>query len=355
LNVFRLPALRRTFEAARRDAKSPSEATRASALGDLVHHVEAAREGVLGALVQGLADDAAGVRAAAAIALADVRGVEALRSLLVAVEDDDAYVRQMALVAIGELGDPRAGERLRRALSDPRPEVRFQAIIAFVRVVPEDALLAVTAMTSDEDASIRHIALRCGEEHTLGQDQPMPRALLDRARELLADTDPTVRVEAAVLLSRSGQRAGVPLLVDVARGRLVTREIEDEAAALELLGELGVTEAVPHLERRAFTLLGFGENRFAWQALVSLARMGHARAKARILRDLGSWSRDRRTHAVAAAARARLAEARPIVLSMQGDETRADADTVAAALVELGHAANATPPSGAFAIEGGRP
>lgn len=353
--MFRLPALRRTLEAARRDAKSRSETTRASALADLVHHADLAREDVLASLEQGLADDAAGVRAAAAIALADVRGVEALRSLLVAVEDDDPYVRQMALAAIGEIGDRRAGERLRRALSDARPEVRFQAIIAFVRVVPEDAEGAVVAMLGDDDASIRHIALRCGEEHALGQEQPIPPALLDRARELLSDSDPTVRVAAAVVLSRSGQRAGVPLLIDVVRGRLATRELEDEAAAVELLGELGVTEAVPHLERRAFTLLGFGESRFAWQALVSLARMGHVRAKSRILRDLRSWSRDRRTLAVAAAGRAGLAEARAAVLAMQGDETRADADTVAAALDQLGRAANATPPSGALATCGVRP
>jgi HEAT repeat protein len=353
--MFRLPALRRTLEAARRDARSRSEATRASALADLVHHAEAARPEVLAALEQALTDDAAGVRAAAAIALADVRGVEALRSLLVAVEDDDAYVRQMALAAIGELGDRRAGERLRRALADTRPEVRFQAIIAFVRVVPEDALDAVLAMLGDDDASIRYIALRCGEEHTLGQDRPMPAALLERARDLLSDADATVRIAAAVVLSRSGQRAGVPLLVDVVRGRLATRELEDEAAAVELLGELGVTEAVPHLERRAFTLLGFGESRFAWQALVSLARMGHARARARILRDLRSWSRDRRTLAVAAAGRAGLAEARPLVLAMQGDDARADADTVAAALEQLGRTASATPPSGTLATCGGRP
>jgi HEAT repeat protein len=233
--------------------------------------------------------------------------------------------------------------------------VRFQAIIAFTRVVPEEAIDAVLQATSDADASIRYIALRCGEEHTLGNDLPMPEPLLDRARALLDDTDATVRVAAAVLLSRSGQKSGVALLVDVVRGHLSTREMEDEAAAVELLGELGVTEAVPHLERRAFTLLGFGEGRFAWQALVSLARMGHGRARARILRDLRSWSRDRRTLAVAAAGRARLSEAQPLVLAMKGDETRADGDTVTAALDQLGRPSAATPPSGALAIEGGNP
>jgi HEAT repeat protein len=275
------------------------------------------------------------VRAAAAIGIADMRGTEALPSLLIAVEDDDSYVRQMALAAIGELADRRAGERLRRALSDARPEVRFQAVIAFTRVVPEEAMGAIEQSLGDRDASIRYIALRCAEEATLGQDGPMPTSMLARAAELLDDPDTTVRVAAAVLLSRSGQNTGVPLLVDVVRGRVTTREQEDEAAAVELLGELGVAEAVPHLERRAFSLLGFGEGRFAWQALVSLARMGHVRARARIMRDLRSWSRDRRTLAVAAAGRAQLAEARPLVEAMRGDEARADASTVALALDQL--------------------
>ncbi|HMI86757.1 MAG TPA: HEAT repeat domain-containing protein [Polyangiaceae bacterium] len=350
--MFRLPSLRRTVAAALRDAASPSEATRASALADLVHHAETARAEVLGALEGGLRDQAAAVRAAAAIGLADVQGAEALSSLLVAVEDDDGYVRQMALAAIGELGDSRAGERLRRALSDSRPEVRFQAVIAFTRVVADEAMQAIEQALDDADASIRYIAVRCAEEYTLGEDRPLPPKLLARAAALLADPDATVRVAAAVLLSRSGQSAGVPLLVDVVRGRLSTREQEDEAAAVELLGELGVTEAVPHLERRAFAILGFGEGRFAWQALVSLARMGHVRARARIMRDLRSWSRDRRTLAVAAAGRAQLAEARPIVEAMRGDEARADGGTVMLALDQL--TAGVAAPGG-LAMDGGNP
>jgi HEAT repeat protein len=333
--MFGFSPLRRTLQAALRDAESRNQATRASALCDLVHHAEADRSIVVGALEHGLRDQAAPVRAAAAIGIADVRGTEALSSLLVTVEDDDSYVRQMALAAIGELGDRRAGERLRRALLDARPEVRFQAVIAFTRVVPEEAMAAIERALSDTDASIRYIALRCAEESTLGHDEAMPPQLLARAVQLLSDTDATVRVAAAVLLSRSGQGAGVPLLVEVARGRVTTREHEDEAAAVELLGELRVAEAVPHLERRAFGPLGFGEGRFAWQALVSLARMGHVRARARIMRDLRSWSRDRRTLAVAAAGRAQLDEARPLVEAMQGNEARADAGTVALALDQL--------------------
>jgi hypothetical protein len=62
--------------------------------------------------------------------------------------------------------------------------------------------------------------------------------------------------------------------------------------------------------------------------MVALARMGHPRARSHILRDLNSWSRDKRTLAVAAAGRARVAEALPLIRAMQGDERRAEPSTV---------------------------
>src|SRR5262249_33538193 len=96
---------------------------------------------------------------------------------------------------------------------------------------------------------------------------------------------------------------------------------------------------------------GFGEDRFAWQALVSLARMGHERARAKIVRDLGSWWRDRRTLAVAAVGRARLSEARPLVEAMRGDDRRADAEAVAQTLEELGAPAELSE----SAVEGASP
>jgi len=338
--VFRSAPLRRTLPAALRDVDSTDASTRASAVADLVDHAEAERPRVLPVLERSLSDRAAEVRAAAAVALADVRGVEALPALLVAMEDDDAHVRQMAISAIGEIGDARARERLRRALSDERPEVRFQAIIAFSRVAEDEAGHAIVAAFRDRDPSIRYIAIRCAEERALGGKHPAPAEILSEAALMVDDPDASVRLAAAILLARAGDRRGEPILLDVVRGALATREAEDEAAAVELCGELGIAAAEPHLARRAFGYWGFGQDRFAWQALVSLARMGHGRARSRIVRDLGSLWRDRRTLAVAAVGRARLAEARHLVEAMRGDDRRADAEAVAQALEELGaHAA----------------
>jgi hypothetical protein len=326
--MFRAPQLRRTLEAAVRDAGAASAAVRASAVRDAAFYAETSRPAVVALLERALGDASAEVRSVAAVALADVKGVEALGSLLVAVEDEDAHVRQMALSSLGEIGDPRARERLRRALLDSRPEVRFQAVIAFSRVAPDEASTAVEAALGDDDASIRYIGIRCAEERALEGDEPMPESLLPKLRSLLTDPSATVRIAAAIVLARGGDRHALPVLIDVVGGALSTPEAEDEAAAVELVGELGVEKALPHLERRAFGFWGLGGDRFAWQAMVALARMGHARARARILRDLGSWSRDKRTLAVAAAGRARVAEALPLVRAMQGDERLAEPSAV---------------------------
>jgi HEAT repeat protein len=346
--VFGAAPLRRTLPAALRDVGSASAATRASAIADLVDHAAADRQRVVSALERALSDDVAPVRAAAAVALADVGGVEALPALLVAVEDDDAHVRQMAITAIGEIGDARARERLRRALTDDRPEVRFQAVIAFSRVAPDEAMEAIVAASSDPDPSIRYIAIRCAEERAIEGERALPEAWLGRATSLIEDPDAAVRVAAAIVLARSGEHRAEPVLLDVVRGALSTHEAEDEAACVELCGELGIAAAEPYLARRAFGVLGFAEGKFAWQALVSLARLGNARARSKIVRDLGSWWRDRRTLAVAAAGRARLAEARPLIEAMSGNERLADADAVALALRQLGaRPPDDAPPSGA--------
>jgi HEAT repeat protein len=334
--VFRPPPLRRTYAAALRDVTSSSAPTRASAVRDLIRYADGDRSPVVTALERALRDESAEVRAAAAVGLADTRAVEALSALLLAIEDDDAHVRQMALCAIGEIGDGRARERLRRALADARPEVRFQAIIAFSRIAPDDALAALSSGMVDDDAAIRYISVRCAEEQLLREGATPSPALAETLVGLLRDGDVAVRVAAAIALSRTNHAGAVDMLLDVVGGRLGPVEAEDEAAAVELLGELGIRQAIPLLERRAFGVFPFGQGAFAWQAIVALAKMGHEKARLRIVRDLGSWSRDRRTLAVAAAGRAKVVEARSLIAAMKGDARRAEPSAVDHTLQELG-------------------
>jgi len=174
----------------------------------------------------------------------------------------------------------------------------------------------------------------------LGDDRPakgvVDRTLLERARELCDHASPLVRVAAAIITARAGESAGHRVLEQVARGEIETTDGEDMAAAIELAGELGMESARPALERRAFGgALALRRDRFAWHARIALAKMGHERAIREIVGELRSWSRDRRTLAVAAAGRARITSARALIASMRGDADRADTDAVDEALAAL--------------------
>jgi hypothetical protein len=352
--MFGATQLPRTLDAALRDLGSEKTRVRASAARDLGLYAEDARDRVIHALKKAIRDDEAEVRAAAATTLADLQAAEALPDLLLAVEDESPLARQMAITALGEIGDPRATERLRRALGDPRADVRFQAAIAFPRVSAsrEAAIEALLAATRDEDALVCHIALRMAEELSSadGEDGGVDARVLVRARALLAHDAAEVRVASAILLAAvetpgsALRRASEEILVQVASGGLKTRDREDEAAAIELAGALGLEAARPGLERRAFGgLLGLRRDPLAWHARVALARMGHARACREILRELSAADRDLRTLAVAAAGRARLAAAREPIAAMRGDEARADPDAVAEALAILARPQAAEP------------
>lgn len=347
--MFRSAPVTRTLEAALRDVSSARADVRAEAVRDLALQEDAARARVLSALDGALRDDQeAAVRAAAAVALADLKGVEALPGLLLAVEDADAHVRQMAVTALGEIGDARATGRLRRALDDARPEIRFQAVIAFPRVCAqrEEAVEALVRATRDDDPLVCQIALRMAEElATSGDDDeapaeegpaPIDPALMERARALLEHRSPLVRSAAAVLLARGGDAGGHPVVVAVATGALRGADREDEAAAIELCGELGLEAASGALERRAWSgLLGVGRDPLYWYARVALARMGHARATREILQDIRGRDRHRCTLAVAAAGRARLVAARDPIAALRGDDRRADQGAVEDALAAL--------------------
>jgi len=311
------PPLPRTLEASVRDLDSAKPETRASAIADLLRHAtagEAIRERAIPLLLKRLDDEQSKVRAAAAVGLSDLAAKEAVPALLRAVDDDDAYVRQMVLNALGELGDVSALPRLRRALTEKRPEMRYQAIIAFARVAddPDEISRALLAATNDDDDAVVHIALRIAEER-LDAGEPVDARLVTRAKALLDASSPHLALVAALVLGKSGDSAGNALLLRVVRGDKIkgeSPEKEDERAAVELVGELGLTDAELHLVRRAWGVMHFVRDTCVFHAKIALARMGHSRAIAEILADLGSPRPEVLGGAVVSAGRARLVEAR---------------------------------------------
>jgi len=150
-----------------------------------------------------------------------------------------------------------------------------------------------------------------------------------------------VRLAAAVVLGRAGLRDGADLLIALANRELATSAADDEAAALDLCGELGLEEATPGLVDRGYSggLLS-SRNPFAWQARVALAALGYERAERWVLAELKAWTRERRSLGVAAVIQAKLSSARPLIEAMRGDPSRADPDLVAEALATLDEVAS---------------
>ncbi len=333
--MWQPPPLPRTLTAALRDLDNPSPVVRASALRDLVPYVDEARARVATALTRALSDGHHEVRAAAAWALGEAALDEGVEALMKASDDDSILVVQRALEALGAIDDERATTRLEQALRDRRPEARFQAILALPHRLDDratDALLA--AAIDDEDDTVRHIALRVAEERWPRPTDEAPRTAA-AARAVLDASDPSVRVAAALLLAARGDDGGRDVLLAVVEQRLRPREIEDEAAAVEAAGALGLRAAIPGLERRAYGVGRLWRERCSFHAQVSLARMGHERASATILRDLDAWTITTRNEAVLAAGRARLAAARPRLEALRKHPGRADETLVRDALAAL--------------------
>ncbi len=337
--MFKLAPLPRNVEAALRDAAHLKIEVRLSAvedLGRLAAGPEHRR--VVAKLVEVLTADASDeVRARAAVALADAGAVSERPSLLHALKDASDRVRQMAMLALGELGKatPAELDAVRAALRDPVPELRFQALVALHHLSGQDTERVLNEMLIDPDAEVRFVAIRIAEERFVEAKRSGPPWLLERLTGALEDEVPYVRLLAAITLHRAGETTDASPLIAAVNVRAGVREPEDEQAAIEIAGELKLEQARGGLERRAFGVLGFTRDPFAWQARVALAQMGHARAVAGILADLKGWTWETRTLAAAAAGAARLVPARARLLAMLGDEQSANQETIRDALRQI--------------------
>jgi HEAT repeat protein len=341
------PPLPRTLEASIRDLDSMKPEVRLGAAEDLVRHAkkdDAVRARAIPLLERRLSDDHPRVRGAAAVALGDLEAKEAVPAILAAAGDADGYVRQMALNALGEIADARALPLLRRSLRDPRPEVRYQAVIAFARVEKDAAKIdqALLDATNDEDDAVVHIALRVAEER-MDHGHALDARLSARARALVAQGSPHLVVAGAILLAKSGDEAGHDVVLRIVRGERIHGEApekEDEQAAVELAGALGLEAARPALERRAWGLGAWVRDTCKFHAKIALARMGHPRAIAEIMKDLSSTRPDVLGAAVVAAGRARIAAARPILAKLTA--AAVDAELLREALGAIDEASGGT-------------
>lgn len=320
--MFEVQLLPRKLEAALVDVKDPKVKVRLSAVRDLVRHTageDAQRRQAVAGLSDALRDEDASVRAAACVAVADAGAAEASSAVRSLLGDGDEKVRQMALLALGEVGatDAGAADAVRPFLRAAQPALRFQALHAFSLLAGSrgQKLAVLTDGVGDVDADVRHLSVRLLDEEA-AQGGALPDAAQKRLKAALSDDAAKVRTAAAVALpgKKLGAR-GRKVLVEAvsASGRLDLGE--ELGQAMKRCGELDIREAIPALDKRAFSR--FRNDGFTFHARVALARMGHEKAKAVIAADLRSWNRDRRNQGVVAAGQARMREAVPRLEGMR--------------------------------------
>ena len=160
-------------------------------------------------LTRDLADEEWHVRRAAAKALGNIGGTEAIRPLIRALTGDKEWsVRRTAADALGEIGSTEA-------------------------ITP-----LLQALTGDKDGSVRGAAANA--LGNIGSIEAMPPLL----QALTGDKDEYVRRTAANALGRISSIEAIPRLIAVLTG---DKDGPVRAAAAEALGEIGNSEAIPSL------------------------------------------------------------------------------------------------------------
>jgi HEAT repeat protein len=325
----------RTLAAALRDARHARKHVRVSAVTDLVRlsrDGEETARAELARLLREDPDEELRVRAAIGLADGDVRS--ATDSLIESITGDpSALVRQYAVLALGELSDrrdARAHDLLERLRSDDSAPLRFQALLALHQMGSEGASRAILEAMTDPDPEIRRLSYRLAEAQFAGSG--LPELARARARAALDAAEPEVRVAAALALGRFGDTSGEAILVALA-ARKQRASFEDQQGALALVAKLELRAAMAGLERRAFGV--FPRDPLAFDARIALARLGHGRARAEILRGLSSFSFRARTLSAEAAGRARLAEARDALVMLSEQPARAEPGIVRRALARI--------------------
>ncbi|MFO0608575.1 MAG: HEAT repeat domain-containing protein [Polyangiales bacterium] len=326
--MFGLTPLRRTFDAALRDLRSPRAEVRASAAHDLGLVGDEDPRRAADAVAPLADDDSSDVRGAALTALGVLRARQHVERIAARLEDGDSTVRQLAAMALAEVGGERALAALRSAATSPRADVRFQGLLGVLALDAGAGFpLALDALAGSDAWIASEAAEQLGRLFAADPEARTENALgeAERARALeglrahLDDADARVAVAAAMALLRAGDEAGGPRVCAFVRtvGTVAGRELRDLAVdAIELLG--GVSGEARERAREALTAV-------AWRvvptperaaARAALARMGDPRATEEIVLQLRSLLPGRREAAVRMARLARLGAAEGALLGL---------------------------------------
>ena len=129
-----------------------------------------------------------------------------------ALRSSDSLERRLAAHALAEIGAAarEAVPGLIEALRDPESFVRVWAAAALARVEPEhaEAIPALAAGTRDQTYFVRSLA--AWHLGRLGPGHPGIESAVPELRELLTDSDPSVRAEAQVALENLAGKGAPP-------------------------------------------------------------------------------------------------------------------------------------------------
>jgi len=197
-------------------------------------------QNITSALVELVADPMWDVRRAAADALGKIHDPEAVEGLARALQDADNDVREAAVTSLARLRDPRAIGPLVIALADVEPGVRRAALSALPLINPDWAKTEAARAVAPElrrlweggEAAVRYAAVNAlgqmGESPTkissfdtgtvITAAAQKQNRVLTVFTELLRDADGDLRLAAAGVLGRLGDKRAVealrPVLTD---------------------------------------------------------------------------------------------------------------------------------------------
>lgn len=191
-------------------------------------------DGVVAALLEALGSPEATVRLHAAVALSEAGRAAAREALLARLGGGDEVDRAAVLTALGGVltraASEAAVERLRGALELAAGPERDGIIEALGRSPLPSAVRALGTVARRDEPTDRRAAA------TLLAAHAGDTAALTTARTLLADTDATVRAQAAWTLGTLGDASDVPRLAEVARQQDVDAAPDAVAAIGRIAG-----------------------------------------------------------------------------------------------------------------------
>ncbi len=325
---------------------SPKGQVRAAAAHDLSQYIDSSAGATVVSKLEQLTveDSDIEVRVAAILALVDGGAKQSAGLIVQLARSGVPRVRQIALLAVAELvepGKPEAIDVALQAVGSPLPALRYQGLVALKSLQQADSLAVIMNQLTDEDSEVRWVAVRLLEELCIRASpadsvpvNPSQKAINDAVRPLLKDPSPRVALAATLLLSRLKDATAVKSLVGWLSRSVAKLDPQDEQAAIELVGQLGLTSAKADLERRAWPWLWEGPTTFA--ARVALAQLGDERARQAILQNLFSNSPIKCARAIEAAGKVRLEQARARLEYLLANPSGFDVDAIQSALLLLG-------------------